>query len=281
MNGEFAILGAGSAAAVFACELAAAGVKTRIWARRPEAAGELASSCGATCRGESELDAALDGADVVLFCVSDGALRELGERVAKAPNVPGVALHLSGFHDAAIFRALAERGAHCGSLHPVRPLARGGASAGSLRGTFLAYEGSAEAREQAAAFAQAAGAVLFDLPAGSGAKHAYHAAAALLSNGTVALYDAALEMTGRNEDIARAFRSLLSGTVENLESLGVPDALTGPALRGDEEVLLGHLEQLDSEQRALYGPLTKRMLQLALQRGALTSEQVQRLRELL
>ncbi len=281
MDGEFAILGAGSAAAVFACELAAAGAKTRVWARRPEAAERLASRCGESCRAQSELEAALDGADVAFFCVSDGALRELAERVAKAPKVPGVALHLSGFHDAAILEPIAERGVHCGSLHPVRPLARGAPAAGSLRGTFLAYEGSTEARSQAAAFAQAAGAVLFDLPAGSGGKRAYHAAAALLSNGTVALFDAALELTGRNEDIAQAFLSLLSGTTENLKSLGVPDALTGPALRGDEEVLLGHLEQLDSEQRALYGSLTKRMLQLALQRDALTTEQVQRLRELL
>lgn len=281
MERELTLIGAGAAAAVLACELSYADVPTRIWARKPEAARDLAWRFGETCRAEEDLAAALEGANAVVFCVTDDALAEVAERVASFAALPRVALHLSGYHDASILAPLSARGVSCGSLHPVRPLATGELAPGSLRGSSFAFEGVLEAREVAADIAALCGAVLFDLPMRDGAKHAYHAAAALLSNGLVALYDTALGLAGRNDEVARAFLGLLEGTVDNLERLGVPGALTGPALRGDEEVLAGHLEQLDSEQLALYGSLTKRMLELALQRNALTQEQVQHLRELL
>jgi len=281
MEGAIVLLGAGSAAAVFACELSHANVATRIWARSEAAASELAQRFGPNCRAASELRVALEGTDALILCVADDALVEVAQQVSECKTLPKVALHLSGYHDASMLAPLVARGLSCGSMHPARPLVSDGLATGSLRGGSFAFEGAPAAREVAADIAAACGAVLFDLPAADGAKHAYHAAAALLSNGTVALYDIALELAGGSDEVARAFLGLLAGTLDNLERLGVPGALTGPALRGDEEVLLGHLEQLDSEQLALYGSLTKRMLELALQRDALTQKQVQHLRELL
>ena len=276
MNRTIAILGAGSAASAFASELCRAGNRVRVWARREEAAAELCGVAGERAEISRDLSEGLAESDALLICVTDSALAEVAARVAKAELLPGIALHVSGFHDSERLAPLAAREVQCGSLHPVRPLASGG----SLRGGSFAFEGSATARGLGLEIAQACEGELFDLPAEPGAKRAYHAAAALLSNGTVALFDAALELAGRDPEIARAFTGLLAGTLENLQRLGVPDALTGPALRGDEEVLLGHAEQLDSEQLALYGSLTKRMLDLALQRKALTPDQARALREL-
>jgi predicted short-subunit dehydrogenase-like oxidoreductase (DUF2520 family) len=296
MEAAFSIVGAGAAARVLAGELAQAGAGLALWARKPRAARELAAELVAAraareteaptaelpaLRAHEGLTGATAGSECVLLCVSDAALAEVAALLAEVEPTPRVVLHVSGYHDSSALASLAARGASVGSLHPVRPLPADGGRPGCLAGADLAFEGMPAARERALAIAEACGAELFDLPARAGAKHAYHAAAALLSNGTVALFDAALELAGGDEKVERAFLGLLEGTLENLRRLGVPDALTGPALRGDAEVLEGHLEQLDSDQHALYGPLTARMLELAHRRGALTSEQVERLRQIL
>ena len=309
MEAAFSIVGAGAAARVLAGELAYAGASLSLWARNPSAARELAAALVAA-RANEQMDAHTDrsspsahaplcacadlteataGADCVLVCVSDAALAEVASLLAEVEPVPRVVLHISGYHDSSVLACLSERGASTGSLHPVRPfpagkgLSEGSPSfvRGSLAGADFAFEGMPKARERALEIAAACRAEFFDLPVRAGAKHAYHAAAAMLSNGTVALFDAALELAGGEKEIERAFLGLLEGTLENLRQLGVPDALTGPALRGDAEVLEGHLEQLDSDQHALYGPLTARMLELARRRGALTPDEVLRLRELL
>ena len=66
---------------------------------------------------------------------------------------------------------------------------------------------------------------------------AYHAAAVLVSNYTVALTHAGVALwraIGKTEaEALQALVPLLQGTVHNLHRLGPSDALTGPVARGD------------------------------------------------
>lgn len=271
------IAGAGAAAKAFTSCLRAKGARVVLWSRKPEDAARLAEEFDA----ETSADLSVASGGALLLCVSDSALSSLSAELAESGVRPDVALHVSGFHDASALEPLAVIGTSTASLHPLCALSD---RAEALRGALFTFEGDPSARRVARNLVEACDGKLIDLPesATSGnAKHAYHAAAALVSNGTVALFDAALDLVGRNSELEAGLCSLLESTLGNLRELGVPDALTGPALRGDAEVLIGHLEQLDSSQRAIYGPLTLRMLELAKQRGALTEADVERLRELL
>ncbi|WP_438009814.1 DUF2520 domain-containing protein [Sorangium sp. So ce321] len=77
---------------------------------------------------------------------------------------------------------------------------------------------------------------------------AYHAAAGLVANGAAALAAAGvdlLERTGiERKTAAEMLGPLLRTVADNVEVLGVPDALTGPVRRGDAAGVARHLETL-------------------------------------
>jgi predicted short-subunit dehydrogenase-like oxidoreductase (DUF2520 family) len=76
----------------------------------------------------------------------------------------------------------------------------------------------------------------------AGLSHAaYHAAASLLAGGTAALLDCARDMLARagipRERALTLLLPLLGSVLENVSTLGLPAALTGPARRGDRQAL--------------------------------------------
>jgi predicted short-subunit dehydrogenase-like oxidoreductase (DUF2520 family) len=68
---------------------------------------------------------------------------------------------------------------------------------------------------------------------------------------------------------AEALLPLVQGTLQNVKSLGLEKALTGPVLRGDEGTVRRHLEALRSDPgaRKIYVDLSRRVLELASKRG--------------
>ena len=114
-------------------------------------------------------------------------------------------------------------------------------------------------------------------------------AAALLANGTVALFDAADEVLGDSvagspAERREAFASLLASVADELGARPTEDALTGPVSRGDARVVEGHLELLragSGEVLDLYRLLSRRMLRLTERRGQVPAGALRRLEELL
>jgi predicted short-subunit dehydrogenase-like oxidoreductase (DUF2520 family) len=64
-----------------------------------------------------------------------------------------------------------------------------------------------------------------------------------------------------------ALLPLVRGTLDNLEHLGVPAALTGPVARGDTDTVRLHLARLSPDDRTLYCALGLEVLRLARQAG--------------
>jgi predicted short-subunit dehydrogenase-like oxidoreductase (DUF2520 family) len=77
---------------------------------------------------------------------------------------------------------------------------------------------------------------------------AYHAAAGLVANGAAALAAGGVELLGKaGVDAATAaamLGPLLRSVADNVERLGLPDALTGPVRRGDAAGIGKHLDTL-------------------------------------
>ena len=99
---------------------------------------------------------------------------------------------------------------------------------------------------------------------------AWHAGATHASNHLVALVDQALDLlqhAGLDRDTGRAaLLPLLSSTVENLREHQPGQALTGPVVRGDADVVARHLEALKEtspELASAYKALARRALDLA------------------
>jgi len=122
--------------------------------------------------------------------------------------------------------------------------------------------GDEQARDAARVLGEALGLETFEVADEVEARARYHAAAALGANGVAALFDLVMEALplGIDDAVARrALGRLMQGVLENARGVGPRGALTGPVVRGDEDVVEGHLASLDDEAARVYRLLVERM----------------------
>jgi len=165
-------------------------------------------------------------AELILIAVSDRAIAEVA---ASIPPTGAIIFHPSG-------ALTSVRGGF--SLHPLRALPPVGESS-DLRDTLLVFEGAQ--REVALRIAAQAGARFAEIAPEQ--KVLYHAAAVFGSNYIVALLDIAealIGIDGTRDDLA----ALAESAIANWRAHSGPERFTGPAARGDRQVLERHLAAL-------------------------------------
>jgi predicted short-subunit dehydrogenase-like oxidoreductase (DUF2520 family) len=187
-------------------------------------------------------DLAFEGADLVLLCVPDQAIREVA---AALPPGPWVA-HVSG---AATLDAL-EPHRRRFSVHPLQTFQLG-LGPEQFDGAFAAVTAETdEARAQGFALSRLLGLEPFELADEN--RGAYHAAATMAASFLVTLHDAAADLMEAADAPPEALEPLMRRTIEN------GFAPTGPFVRRDFETIESHLlairarrPQLGSLYRAL------------------------------
>ncbi len=183
---------------------------------------------------------------------SDSAIAELAAWLEPGPTV----LHASGGLDHEVLRP--HRPA--GSLHPLQSFPGPELAQPSLHGVPAAVSGDPQAVAMAEALARSLGMRPFAV---TGDRRLYHAACVVAGNfGTVLLTEAArmLASAGVTEDPAALLLPLLEASIHNAARQG-PEALTGPAARGDEATIQAHIEAIarqHPELLPLYRALTAR-----------------------
>jgi predicted short-subunit dehydrogenase-like oxidoreductase (DUF2520 family) len=181
-------------------------------------------------------------ADVWLLAVPDTRIAEVAQEIATSlrasPGASPVAMHCSGFLPASSMEPLRALGFRLASAHPVLSFADPATAVAQFEGTPCGMEGDPSAIEEAQVLLASIGAQCFAVR--TELKPLYHAAAVFSNNFNVVLQSIAREAwaaAGVPDDIAlKIHRSLLEATTANVLSLG-PRAITGPAARGDEQVL--------------------------------------------
>jgi predicted short-subunit dehydrogenase-like oxidoreductase (DUF2520 family) len=211
------------------------------------------------------------GTQIVLLAIPDDALPEVAYDLARmGPAPPGcVALHLSGALSTDVLAPLHGAGYTLGSLHPLMAVADPWLAGERLTGAAFALGGEPPAVAAARRLVSALhGRPLVIAPA---LRPLYHAAAVVASNYLVAITGLATRLlveAGVSEDDALpALLPLLRGTLDNIEQLGVPAALTGPVARGDIDTLRLHLGRLSPADRVLYCGLGLELLRMARAAG--------------
>ncbi len=189
--------------------------------------------------------AVTESADLSLITVPDNAIASVTGQLLDINWVDKGVIHTSGVYGANILSALAERGAMIGSLHPAFPFAD--TAVVNLSGAAFAVETeSPDLRTWLEVMIGSLNGHILNIPPGQ--KATYHAALVLVSNYTVTLYAAAerllTDMGAEHGAVDAALNALVGATVENLHRKGIPDALTGPLVRGDTGTIAAHLEAL-------------------------------------
>lgn len=278
MDPRVGFIGAGRVAGVLAEALQAAGYRVAAVASRTQASarrlGERLADGVVVARSPQ---AVADACDLVFITTPDDAIKEVagsvrwraGQRVA----------HCSGGLSVATLAAVTDAGGHAGGFHPLQTFA--GGSAG-LAGVTIALEGEDPVLTELKAMAEAVGDRWIVVP--SEGKALYHICGVLASNYVVTLFEQAtraLESLGvPRGEASRALMTLLRGTVENIEALGAPAALTGPIARGDAGTIQRHMDELERAAPGLkeaYRALGLLAVPIARARGSLAVSEARRI----
>jgi predicted short-subunit dehydrogenase-like oxidoreductase (DUF2520 family) len=223
---------------------------------------------------------------LVWICVPDDAIGTVAEALAEVdhPWPDTTVAHTSGAKSAAVLSPLEQAGAAPLSFHPMQTFAED-TPPEAFSGIVVGLQGGPAAVEKGGTVARTLGAQPVRLSAHDKAR--YHAAAALASNGLVALMAAVKELLPLPQEAPSApvdhagVAPLVARTWENLQGGAPEEALTGPVARGDEETVRAHLQALRDETPhllPLYAALSTEMVRVAVRGEHLSPSQAKRLR---
>lgn len=200
--------------------------------------------------------------DLIVLASRDGALSALASRLSALDGAAPV-LHTAGSLGADVLAPLAAR-RPVGVAHPLLSFAST-SSAPPWVGAALALCGDPLAVSAGRRLARVLG--MRPLLASAHDPGLYHAAAALLANGTAALAATAVTLLVGQGYARRAAEyavaALLRSVAHNISELGLPAALSGPVRRGDVETVRRHLAALPPGSAALYRALVAAQIPLA------------------
>jgi predicted short-subunit dehydrogenase-like oxidoreductase (DUF2520 family) len=186
-----------------------------------------------------------DGAELVLLCVPDAAIRDVARDLVPGP---GWIAHVSGGTPLAALDPHERRF----GLHPLQTFTRARGPE-QLNGAFAAVTAETEeARERGFELARLLGLKPFELA--DEARPLYHAGAAIASNYLVTLHRVASELFRSAGAPPEVLVPLMQRTIEN------GFELTGPIERGDWETVEAHREAIRATRpdlEALYDVLAE------------------------
>jgi predicted short-subunit dehydrogenase-like oxidoreductase (DUF2520 family) len=265
MKPRIAIVGAGNLASALATALHAAGyvidqIVSRGRAASLQRARRLASELGSSAVTASRAQL---HAEVVWFCVPDGAIAAAAASLSEATDWSGkAALHSSGALSSDELAALRQRGAAVASVHPLMTFVRG--SRPLLVGVPFAIEGNRRAMRAAREIVMDLRGQPFSIRKQD--KEAYHAWGMFVSPLLTALLAVSERVAGaagvRRSAAKERMLPILGQTLANYAALGAPQSFSGPIVRGDVETVRKHLSALRAvpEAREVYLALARTAL---------------------
>jgi len=284
-----AIIGAGRVGSSVGFLLKRAGYTVTAIASLTESSAKMAAAFVGAGKPATDVVGAAAGAELVFITTPDRVIKEVCEKIGAAGAFkPGaLAVHMSGAHSLDLLDAARTAGAHRAVLHPLQSLASREQGVKTLPGSYFRIEADTDALETAKDIVKALGGIELVMPEWKSDRVSaalYHAGAVAVSNYFVALVDYGLKFyqalgAGKKEAL-KAVLPLIRGTLHNIETLGIPDALTGPIMRGDTQTVRDHLEAMKKrtpELGALYKGLARQTVAVAKDKGSITQETAEEL----
>ncbi len=284
-----AIIGAGRVGSSVGFLLKRAGYTVTAIASLTESSAKMAAAFVGAGKPATDVVGAAAGAELVFITTPDRVIKEVCEKIGAAGAFkPGaLAVHMSGAHSLDLLDAARTAGAHRAVLHPLQSLASREQGVKTLPGSYFRIEADTDALETAKDIVKALGGIELVMPEWKSDRVSaalYHAGAVAVSNYFVALVDYGLKfyqaLGADKKEALKAVLPLIRGTLHNIETLGIPDALTGPIMRGDTQTVRDHLEAMKKrtpELGALYKGLARQTVAVAKDKGSITQETAEEL----
>lgn len=207
--------------------------------------------------------------EILFITTPDDTIKEVWKRIKKESIQNKIICHFSGSLSSAVFSNRKETGAFACSIHPMYAFSSKTTSYKQLNQVIFTMEGDPEALSAIKPLFEKAGNKVCVID--SDKKGRYHAAASMVSNMMIGLYQMGLTMLTdcgfSSEDAAELIAPLVRGNMESLLVSSPEQALTGPIERGDVETVVRHLSLLSEEEKDVYVRLGQVLVEIASQKN--------------
>ena len=268
------VIGAGTVGTSLAVRLNRKGYSiTAVYSRSKSSSLRFVQSVGSGQIFDSPQSLA-DNTDFIFITTPDDSIPVIANEIKWHEGQ--YVVHCSGADSLDVLEPARIAGSLVGSFHPLQTFAGIQKAIDNLPGSTFALEAEGTLLDILKDMASALEGHWIKL--GSGDKAAYHASAVMCSNYMVTLVKLATDLWDSfgisREQAIQALVPLLKGTINNIENLSVPNALTGPIARGDVGTVQIHLDTLEETAPAIipvYCELGLQTIPVALAKGKSTS----------
>ena len=227
----------------------------------------------------------VDEADLVLLTVPDDVLPGLVNGLAGtgAPFRGRMLAHASGAHGIAVLDAATKNGALPMAIHPVMTFTGREDDVERIKGVSFGVTAPDPLRAAAEVLVIEMGGEPVFIPEES--RPLYHAALAFAANHLVTLVAESADLLKQagSDNANRMLAPLLSAALDNALRFG-DNGLTGPVARGDDGTIAAHIKAIDKADpraKAAYLALARLTADRAINAGVLTTEDAERLLDVL
>jgi predicted short-subunit dehydrogenase-like oxidoreductase (DUF2520 family) len=281
---KLGFIGAGTVGTALAVRLAGNGYPVVAVSSRSQTSTQNLAQLVDGCRAFNDNQAVADNAELVFITTPDDAIAPVASKVKWHPGQSVV--HCSGADSVDILQPAKKLGAQVGAFHPLQTFASVKQAIENMPGSTFALEAEEPLLNTLKEMAIAFGGHWVVLKASD--KVLYHASAVIACNYMVTLVKLATDLWQSfhipPQQAIQALLPLIRGTLHNIETIGIPDCLTGPIARGDMGTINKHLDALEQTAPHLlstYRELGRQTIPIALAKGRINESQAQELETIL
>jgi predicted short-subunit dehydrogenase-like oxidoreductase (DUF2520 family) len=276
---KLGFIGAGTVGTALAVRLSSRGYPIVAISSRSRTSAENLARAVNSCRVFDNQGVA-DNAQLVFVTTPDDFIASVVSQIRWHPGQSVV--HCSGAASTDILQPAKELGAQVGAFHPLQTFASAKQAIENIPGSTFTLEAEEPLLNTLKDMATALDGHWVKLKASD--KVLYHASAVIACNYLVTLVKLATDLWQTfnipPRQATQALLPLLRGTIHNIETVGIPQCLTGPIARGDIGTIKKHLNALEKTVPTLlstYRELGLQTIPIALAKGRINQSQAQEL----
>jgi len=277
-------IGAGTVGTALSVRLNSKGYPIVAVSSRSRTSAENLAQAVNGCHVSDNNQGVADNAELIFITTPDDAIASVASQIQWHPGQSVV--HCSGADSTDILEPAKKLGAQVGAFHPLQTFASAKQAIENIPGSTFALEAEEPLLNTLKDMATALDGHWVELKASD--KVIYHASAVIACNYLVTLVKLAADLWQSfavpPHQVTQALLPLLRGTLNNIDTVGIPQCLTGPIARGDIGTIKKHLDALQQTAPDLlstYRELGLQTIPIALAKGRINQHQAQELRTIL
>ena len=281
---KLGFIGTGTVGTALAVRLSSKGYQVVAVSSRSQTSARNLARTVSGCRPFAHNQGVADTADLIFITTPDDAIAPVVSQIQWHAGQSVV--HCSGADSTDILEPAKKLGARVGAFHPLQTFASMRQAIENMPGSTFTLEAEAPLLNTLKDMATALDGHWVELKAGD--KVLYHAAAVIACNYMVTLVKLATDLWQTfaipPQQATQALLPLLRGTINNIETVGIPQCLTGPIARGDTGTIKKHLSALQEIAPAVvsaYRQLGLQTIPIALAKGRINQDKAEELQAIL